>query len=324
MALNIDYLGYFLDVAKTKSITRAAKLNFISPQGMSRAMNELEKELGCELFVRYSNKLSLSPIGEELTERAKDIIDRYGDLLRYAAEKTREQERGSDSASLLFSCNNIAMLAFLPQQAKDFIFASPNIHFRENSHTQGRQLLKSNAASNAQRTPAIGLVSFFDKDHSADESNINEINEDGYIYRAYLTTLDQAIVCKRSHLAEKALITNKDIASKPIVCTNSHLEAVISNRFGRDAIEVASSDFSLRRRMVESDAAISFLPAIASLTMPEDYGFVFKDMEDPYEVEVGFIGTEEDLASEPFTTILRMLNDFYGPRVDTGKFTLRW
>ena len=38
--MNIEYLHYFLDVAKTKSITRAAKLNFISPQGMSRAMNK--------------------------------------------------------------------------------------------------------------------------------------------------------------------------------------------------------------------------------------------------------------------------------------------
>lgn len=48
--MNIDYLYYFMDVAKTKSITRAAKLNFISPQGMSRAMNEFEKELGASFW----------------------------------------------------------------------------------------------------------------------------------------------------------------------------------------------------------------------------------------------------------------------------------
>ena len=47
MPVNIEYLHYFLDVAKTKSIAQAAKLNFISSQGMSRAMGELEKELGC-------------------------------------------------------------------------------------------------------------------------------------------------------------------------------------------------------------------------------------------------------------------------------------
>ena len=64
--MNIDYLYYFMDVAKTKSITRAAKLNFISPQGMSRAMNELEKELGCQLLVRFSNKLELSEAGEKI------------------------------------------------------------------------------------------------------------------------------------------------------------------------------------------------------------------------------------------------------------------
>ncbi len=115
--MNIEHWHYFLDVAKTKSITRAAKLNFISPQGMSRAMNELEKELGCELLIRYPNKLALSPVGEELVPKAAEIIDGYAEMLEFAAAKSRVLHAGG-GRSVQLECQNIAMLAFLTQEAK--------------------------------------------------------------------------------------------------------------------------------------------------------------------------------------------------------------
>ena len=84
--MNIDYLRYYLDVAETKSITHAARLNFISPQGMSRAMNKLEKELDCRLLVRYSNKLAISEQGEALIPVAKKVVEQYDQLTDYAIE----------------------------------------------------------------------------------------------------------------------------------------------------------------------------------------------------------------------------------------------
>ena len=60
--MQTTYLKHFVDVAEKGSIGAAAAADFISPQGMSRAMNELEKELGCQLLVRFSNKpLDLRP-----------------------------------------------------------------------------------------------------------------------------------------------------------------------------------------------------------------------------------------------------------------------
>ena len=53
-------------------------------------MNELEKELDCQLLVRYSNKLSLSPLGEELVPLITDITDRYNKMLEYAANSWLE------------------------------------------------------------------------------------------------------------------------------------------------------------------------------------------------------------------------------------------
>ena len=74
--------------------------------------------------------------------------------------------------------------------------------------------------------------------------------------------------------------------------------------------------------MVESDSAVSFLPAIAELTMPEERDFVLRDMERPYEVEIGFAGRERDLERPCFRRLIDILDDFYRAHQDSGLYTL--
>ncbi len=320
--MNIEYLHYFLDVAKTKSITRAAKLNFISPQGMSRAMNELEKELGCELLIRYPNKLALSPVGEELVPKAAEIIDGYAEMLEFAAAKSRVLHAGG-GRSVQLECQNIAMLAFLTQEAKDYIFESRDLRFRESQNSQIRRDLLAISASEADEVcPAIiGLTCFFNQERSS-FGDIDDLEAKGFQYRPYLKTYDKVMVCARSPLAEKDVLSDEDVISKPLVSTNTHLYSLLSKRYGRDAIELSSADFSLRRRMVECDAAVSFLPVIASLTMLGETGFVLRDMERSYEVEIGFVGMQSDLESACFQGLMRILDGFYRDHVDSGLYVL--
>ena len=108
---------------------------------MSRAMNELEKELDCQLLVRYSNKLSLSPLGEELVPLITDITDRYNKMLEYAANSAISDDNQDESLILL--CHNIAMLAFLPRTAVDFLFTSKELPFQEATNSKIRQIMTS-------------------------------------------------------------------------------------------------------------------------------------------------------------------------------------
>lgn len=319
--MNIEYLHYFLDVAKTKSIAQAAKLNFISSQGMSRAMGELEKELGCQLFIRYSNKLSLSPAGEGLVDAAARVIDDYNDLLELAAAKSQPEH--ASCGSILLDCQNVATLAFFTKEAKDYIFGTREIIFRESQNSQIRQsLLTSLAERSDDALPPIGLFCFFNQERHSEEEGIAALEEHGLRYRPYLRTYDMAMVCADSPLAELDVLTDADIATRPLVATNSHLYNVLMKRFGRDAISLSSANFSLRRQMVENDSAVSFLPAIAELTMPEDRAFVLRPMERPYEVEIGFIGRERDLERPCFRRLIEILDAFYRDHQESGLYAL--
>lgn len=317
--MNIDYLYYFMDVAKTKSITRAAKLNFISPQGMSRAMNELEKELGCQLLVRFSNKLELSEAGEKIEPYISRTIESYSRLLDFATSESHLEQ--NESRSIMLECQNVAMLAFLTREAKDYVIALDAIHFRECQNMQIRyDLLMSAEASDP--APTIGLVCFFRQNHGSSLDGINDLEKAGFQYRPFLRTYDKVLVNVKCDVAKKEKLTDADIVEKRIACTNTELSTLLANRFGRDAIVLSSADWSLRRRMVESDSAVTFLPAIATLTMEESEDFALRDMDNPYGVEIGFVGAESSLEDDAFKTLMDILRRFYLKHENTGLFTL--
>ena len=50
--MNIQYLRYAVEVARTGSISQAAENLFISQPSLSRAIRELETSLGVRLFLR--------------------------------------------------------------------------------------------------------------------------------------------------------------------------------------------------------------------------------------------------------------------------------
>ena len=75
--MNQKQLQYFLEVYSTKSITKAARNLYISPQGLSKTILSLEKELGVELFERKNNHIIPTSEAARLSIHAKNILEEY-------------------------------------------------------------------------------------------------------------------------------------------------------------------------------------------------------------------------------------------------------
>lgn len=72
--MNIQYLKYAIEVAKQKSISKAAKNLYMGQPNLSRAIKELEQDLGIVIFERTSKGINPTPDGEEFLQYAKRIL----------------------------------------------------------------------------------------------------------------------------------------------------------------------------------------------------------------------------------------------------------
>ena len=66
-------LRYFLEVARTGSITEASAQLNVSGSAISRQISRLETELAVELFERRPRGMVLSPAGELLVKHIRRI-----------------------------------------------------------------------------------------------------------------------------------------------------------------------------------------------------------------------------------------------------------
>ena len=75
--MNIEYLKYFAELAKTQHYGQAAKALNISQPGLSHAIKTLEEEYGVPLFQKEGRNVSLSQYGKELMKEVEEILDVY-------------------------------------------------------------------------------------------------------------------------------------------------------------------------------------------------------------------------------------------------------
>lgn len=72
--MNTTIMEYCVDLAEMKNFTRVAEKHFISQQGLSFHIKNLEKELGVPLFVRTRHSVEVTPAGEAFVAEAKKAI----------------------------------------------------------------------------------------------------------------------------------------------------------------------------------------------------------------------------------------------------------
>lgn len=69
--MNLFHLRYFVELAHTRHYTKAAEHLCIAQPSLSHAINQLEKELGVQLFERIGRNNRLTCFGEEFLNRRR-------------------------------------------------------------------------------------------------------------------------------------------------------------------------------------------------------------------------------------------------------------
>jgi len=78
--MNLLHLKYAVEVAKTKSINKAAENLYMNQPNLSRAVKELEESLGIEIFKRTTKGITITIQGEEFLNYAEKILNQVDEV----------------------------------------------------------------------------------------------------------------------------------------------------------------------------------------------------------------------------------------------------
>ncbi|WP_039657446.1 LysR family transcriptional regulator [Clostridium tyrobutyricum] len=238
--MNIKELSSFLNVCETKSISKASKELFISPQGLSKTIKNLEKELGVSLFVRSPIGITLTKHGEILERNAKSIID---DLEKLEHEMDSAIKCDKEKIKLVSSYGVLRLLT--PECILEFnrIHSNISLEYEEYPDMYIDEYVKKNKAD-------IGFAI-----EPIDDREFNKVS---------IKTFELKLLVHKNHpLSKKNLITNEDINNVDMVIENKgfKLHHIVGRHFKEAGVKpniiFVTSGFSLCHKLCAQNKCVS-------------------------------------------------------------------
>ncbi len=163
--MTLQALTYFAAAAEEGNLTRAAKRCFVTQPALSRAIAELERELGCPLLIRKNKGVSLTPAGEVCLSGARRILKECGLLARQVHEGSGSTA-GTINIGYLFN-GSLNFFAGMLKQASQ-VFPHIELHTTYEHFKDAKRMLKTGeldfvllAEPSARGLGAVDLLTVF-------------------------------------------------------------------------------------------------------------------------------------------------------------------
>ncbi len=210
--MNIIHLKYVVEVAKTKSISKAAENLFMGQPNLSRSIKELEQDLGITIFRRNSKGIELTTDGEEFVQYAKKILFEVEEVEKKYKKSTIKKEKFSivvPRASYVEESFLHFMNEFNLSHPMDIIYKETNSLKAINKVLQGEY-----------RLGIIRFRSFFEKYFQ------DMFHEKGLEHRTITEFTYRLIVSKNHLLTKLEHVTYHDLENYIEVC---HADPYVPN-----------------------------------------------------------------------------------------------
>lgn len=137
---NINLLNVFIEVAKAGNITKAAEKLYISQPAITKAIKQLESEIGGSLFERKNKGVILTPEGEAIYNKVKPLLEDLAGVYDYFPNVQRLK---SGVLRIGTDTSNITIL--ISKALNEFIRRYPKIEIKI---TRGRETSLINMLKN--------------------------------------------------------------------------------------------------------------------------------------------------------------------------------
>ncbi|WP_251545150.1 LysR family transcriptional regulator [Pumilibacter intestinalis] len=215
--MELRVLKYFLAVAREQSISKAAEALFVTQPNLSRQMQNLEKEIGQQLFIRGTRKITLTEAGQLLRKRAEEIIELYN-----KTENELNAPITDISGDIYIGGGESYVMGIIAKAAHRVQEQYPNVRFH---------LFSGDMVAVGEKLDK-GLIDFGIFIEPADLSKYEYM-------RLPLVDTWGVLMKKDSPLADKEFITPEDLWDKPLIRSKHSLgKGIISDWFRKPSEEL--------------------------------------------------------------------------------------
>jgi len=116
------------DVAQSRSVSKAAKLNDVSQSAASQAIHEVERELGVDLFDRSTRPLTVTGAGKLYVEYCRDLLRRHEEL-EASLGRFKKQADGTVTLAAIYSVGLSEMSEIEARFTRKFPEAELNVSY---------------------------------------------------------------------------------------------------------------------------------------------------------------------------------------------------
>lgn len=296
--MELRVLRYFLAVAREGNITGAANFLHLTQPTLSRQIKDLEEELGCQLLVRKSHRVVLTPEGMRLRKRAEEIIS--------MVDKTEAEfwaRENAVSGDIYIGGGETQAIRQIAEIIRELQEEYPDIHYH---------LYSGNAEDVTERLDK-GLLDFGILIQPADISKYDYIN---------LPSRDRwgVIMRKDSPMAAKESIRKEDLLDVPLICsrqvmTQRRTENEFADWFGDDfdRLHVVTTFNLVYNAAIMVEAGIGYAVTLDKLAhTSEDSPLCFRPLMPPLESGMNVIWKKYQVFSPAAELFLERMNEAFG------------
>jgi len=266
--MNKKDLEYFIQVHKEKSIHKASKRLFITPQGLSRIIKNLETELDTTLFLRSKNGVIPTKSGDFLFKKAEHMIKEFNEIQTGIKKLDHKKEK------LMIACSYGVMSALSVELLFDFMEYNLDIqlHWKECTDKELEKMISAGSAD-------IGI--------SAGKS------DEQHFTQKYLLSYATVLMVYEGHpLYNETEITFDMLKDEDIVILGKEfkiyhqfVEKCMENGFvPRIVVETAEMSFSHKLCKLKKGLAVSIDFMAADLQVESVKAIPFADTDFSWEI----------------------------------------
>lgn len=194
--MNILHIKYAVEVAKAGSLNKAAEKLLTAAPNVSRAIKDLEADIGITIFERTAKGMELTPDGEEFVNYAKGILNQIEEVEAFYKSGSAKKQKFSISVPRACYISE-AFAQFSKSLTKD----SAEIFYKEtNSQRTIRNILE-----NGYKLGIIRYAENYDRYFKA------MLEEKGLCYELVTEFSYSLIMSAENPLAKKETVTFDDL-----------------------------------------------------------------------------------------------------------------